>query len=187
MLQEPSARGHKSWVYKQGQGGDAGLWSLDLIRQTFWRHGIRRSSATRPISIHNLAAWCYRTMDLADHAAAIQQFINEFHLQTYGLAGNSFHRCYPRDASRMAAKARRPSRVLLSSHCCASAGRRAALPAAAVGCARSMCSGIWLIAADEGEPDEDGAGAATRDVPTGWRRWEASEGWKRPHFAPSLP
>jgi 5-methylcytosine-specific restriction enzyme B len=80
----------KSWVYKQGQGDDDGLWSLDPNLQNILATRHKSFVGARPISIHNLAAWCYRSENVASHAAAIQRFIDEFHLQTYGLVETAF-------------------------------------------------------------------------------------------------
>ncbi len=80
----------KSWVYKQGQGADSALWSLDPDLQNILANRHQAFVGARPVSIHNLAAWCYRLIDLPDHGAAIQRFIDEFHLIAYGLLGTAF-------------------------------------------------------------------------------------------------
>ena len=157
-------RGDKSWVYKQGQGDDGGLWSLDPNLQNILATRHQAFVGARPISIHNLAAWCYRTMDVADHAAAIQQFIDEFHLQTYGLVGTAFTDVldatlagWPLGAAPLTGAAVFALLVPLPGPVAAAAvgvpGPVPAIPA------------MPIPADEDDEPDEDGAGAATWDVP----------------------
>lgn len=80
----------KPFVYRQGSGTANDLWSFEpnLLAVLTERHSdvIGRI----PISIHNLAAWCYRQKEVASHKASIAQFIEEFHLRTHGLVGTIF-------------------------------------------------------------------------------------------------
>ncbi|WP_445219338.1 AAA family ATPase [Bradyrhizobium sp. Pa8] len=80
----------KQFVYRQGSDTANDLWSFDpdLLTVLSARHSdvIGRI----PISIHNLATWCYRQKDVASQKAAIAQFVEEFHLRTYGLVGAIF-------------------------------------------------------------------------------------------------
>ena len=136
------------------------------ICKTFWRHGIRRSSAQgRSLSI---------TLQLVlpdDGFCGSRRcnpaIINEFHLQTYGLVGTAFTDVldatlagWPLGAAPLTGAAVFALLVPLP-------GPAAALPAAAVGVPGPVPAvPATPIAADEDdEPDEDGAGAATWDVP----------------------
>lgn len=80
----------KQYVYKQGSDTANDLWSFDpdLLAVLSERHGDVVGHI--PISIHNLATWFYRQKDITSHKAAIAAFIEEFHLQTYGLVGAVF-------------------------------------------------------------------------------------------------
>jgi 5-methylcytosine-specific restriction protein B len=84
-------RDHKKFVYNQGTGASSDLWSLDpnLPAVLENRHALVLGK-TIPISIHNLAVWCYRTLDLPDQQAAIDRFIEEFGLKTYNVLGSAF-------------------------------------------------------------------------------------------------
>lgn len=44
----------------------------------------------RPLSVHNLAVWFYRTEEFPDQTAAITRFAEEFRLSDYGLIGSVF-------------------------------------------------------------------------------------------------
>lgn len=159
-------RTSKSWIYKQGQEPDNGLWSLDPSLQNVLAARHKAFVGARPISIHNLAAWCYRTMDVPDHAAAIQQFIDEFHLQAYGLVGTAFTDVldatlagWPLDAAPLSGAAifalLVPPPVPAAAPAATAAGRPGAVSPAAP-----------IVADDEDEPEEEDAGAATWDAPT---------------------
>jgi len=81
----------KQWIYKQGTGASSDLWSLDpdlpnVLRN---RHAVV-IGRTLPISVHNLAVWCYRTVDLPSHQAGIDRFVEEFGLATYNVLGSVF-------------------------------------------------------------------------------------------------
>ncbi|SCB25910.1 AAA domain (dynein-related subfamily) [Bradyrhizobium yuanmingense] len=80
----------KQFVYRQGSGTANDLWSLDpnLVTVLSERHADVIGQI--PISIHNLAVWCYRQKEVASHQAAIAEFIEEFHLNTYGLVPDIF-------------------------------------------------------------------------------------------------
>jgi 5-methylcytosine-specific restriction protein B len=66
----------KPWIHKQGTGASSDLWSLDpdLAAVLRDRHAVV-IGRTAPISVHNLAVWCYRTLDLPNQQAAIDRFV----------------------------------------------------------------------------------------------------------------
>jgi 5-methylcytosine-specific restriction protein B len=84
--------GKQQFLYKQGTGTSNDLWSLDpnMIPVLAARH--KEVVGEIPISIHNLATWCYRAIDVASHQVAIDTFIEEFNLLKYGLVGSIFER-----------------------------------------------------------------------------------------------
>lgn len=80
----------KPFIYLQGTGAKSDLWSLhpNLVANLKSRGGAVIGSI--PISVHNLAAWCYRLHNVDSHKAAIERFVNEFDLEGYGLLGDIF-------------------------------------------------------------------------------------------------
>jgi 5-methylcytosine-specific restriction protein B len=80
----------KAFIYVQGTGASNDLWSFHpdflMVLATQGADVI----GTVPISIHNLAAWCYRRENIPTHQAAIDRFIEEFELLPYKLVGNAF-------------------------------------------------------------------------------------------------
>jgi 5-methylcytosine-specific restriction enzyme B len=81
----------KPWIYKQGTGASSDLWSLDpdLAIALRERHEVV-IGRTVPISVHNLAVWCYRTLDFSNQQAAIDRFVEEFGLTGYNVLGFGF-------------------------------------------------------------------------------------------------
>src|SRR5271165_2875905 len=161
-------RTDKSWVYKQGQGADSNLWSLDPDLQNILATRHQAFVGARPISIHNLTAWCYRTVDVPDHATAIQRFVDEFHLQSYSLVGTAFTDVidatlagWPLAAAPLTAAA-----IFALLVPPPTADPVPVTGAAGPGPAAAATHAAAPIAAEEeDEPDDDGAGAATWDVP----------------------
>jgi 5-methylcytosine-specific restriction enzyme B len=80
----------KQFFYKQGTGTSNDLWSFDPNMLTVLAVRHKEVAGEIPISIHNLAVWCYRAIDIASHQAAIDTFIEEFNLLKYGLVGSIF-------------------------------------------------------------------------------------------------
>lgn len=80
----------KSFIYVQGTGASSDLWSFhpDFL-QVLTDRGTE-IIGTVPISIHNLAAWFYRQIEVASHKDAIADFVSEFQLNKYGLVGTIF-------------------------------------------------------------------------------------------------
>lgn len=80
----------KQFLYRQGSGTSNDLWSLDPNMLSTLATRSKDVVGDIPVSIHNLAAWCYRLLDHPSHQAAIDRFANEFNLQSYGLIGPVF-------------------------------------------------------------------------------------------------
>ncbi|WP_175539916.1 AAA family ATPase [Methylobacterium sp. yr596] len=83
-------RSDKSSVYaREGEDKDLRWW---LAQDFAAELAVRQSKVlgARPLSIHHLAAWCYRDEDLKDQAEAIQRFRDEFRLDAYGLVPDVF-------------------------------------------------------------------------------------------------
>lgn len=80
----------KQFIYLQGTGASNDLWSFhpDFLTILATRGG--DIVGTVPISVHNLAAWCYRVEDVPSHQGAIDRFVQEFQLATYNLVGRAF-------------------------------------------------------------------------------------------------
>jgi 5-methylcytosine-specific restriction protein B len=83
-------RKDKQFLYKQGIGTSNDLWSLDpaIIKILNDRHA--EVIGEIPISVHNLATWCYRDLEFLTQQEAIAKFIEEFDLIRYGLLGAIF-------------------------------------------------------------------------------------------------
>jgi 5-methylcytosine-specific restriction protein B len=157
----------KPWVYKlrkKGPGNDEDLWSLDPDLQNILATRHKSFVGARPISIHNLAAWCYRSVDVASHGTAIQQFIEEFHLRSYGLVGTAFTDVpdatlagwplspVPLTASAIFALLVPPP-------------ARGVAPAGGATGTVALMNAPPTVVDDEEEPDEEPVAAATWDVP----------------------
>ncbi len=82
--------GKQQFLYKQGTGTSNDLWSLDpnMIKILGERH--KEVIGDIPLSVHNLAAWCYRNIEFSSQAAALAKFVKEFNLEKYGLLGPIF-------------------------------------------------------------------------------------------------
>jgi 5-methylcytosine-specific restriction enzyme B len=80
----------KSFIYLQGSGASNDLWSFHPNLLTILATQGSEVIGTVPISIHNLAAWCYRYENILTQHAAIDRFIEEFELVSYNLVGNAF-------------------------------------------------------------------------------------------------
>ena len=80
----------KQFLYRQGSGKSNDLWSLDPNILSVLATRSKDVIGELPISIHNLAAWCFRTIDHPSHQAAIDRFIQEFNLLSYKLVGPVF-------------------------------------------------------------------------------------------------
>ncbi len=80
----------KPFIYLQGTGASNDLWSFnpDFLRVL----GERGTDVIGivPISVHNLAAWCYRLEGFPSHQNAIDRFVDEFRLAAYNLVGAAF-------------------------------------------------------------------------------------------------
>lgn len=83
-------RADKSFIYHQGSGASTDLWSFhpDFIKVLSSQ--AKAVVGTIPISVHNLAAWCYRLESLTSHQAAVDRFVEEFEFAEYGLIGSVF-------------------------------------------------------------------------------------------------
>lgn len=80
----------KPFIYLQGSGASNDLWSFHPDFLTVLATRGADVIGIVPISVHNLAAWCYRLEDLPSHQAAIDRFVDEFKLVAYKLVGNVF-------------------------------------------------------------------------------------------------
>lgn len=80
----------KSFIYVQGSGASNDLWSFhpDFLNVLASRGTEVVGSV--PLSIHSLAVWFYRMIDVPSHKDAINSFVNEFALSKYGLIGSIF-------------------------------------------------------------------------------------------------
>ncbi len=72
----------KKFFYKQGGGSSNDLWSIDPNMVPILTAQHDELIGAIPQSVHNLAVWCYRDLELPSHAAAIERFIEEFELRT---------------------------------------------------------------------------------------------------------
>lgn len=83
-------RSDKSFIYaREGEGDDVRWWlAKDFAANLATRQA--KALGARPLSIHHLAAWFYRDVDLVDQAAAIARFRGEFQLDSYGLVPDVF-------------------------------------------------------------------------------------------------
>lgn len=158
-------RGDKSFIFRKRGSGDEALWSLDpdLVNILATRH--TEVIGARPISVHNLATWCYRAEDVADHAAAIQRFIDEFKLQKYGLVGNAFTAAQDTTLSSWPLTTTQLTAAQIFSLLVPppAAPPPATVPAAAAGVPAVAAAGGAASTAEEDE-EEDTATAATWEV-----------------------
>lgn len=83
-------RSSKPFIYgRQGMKAAARWWlSDDYLAALAAQQG--SVIGLRPLSVHHLAAWCYRDFEVTDHAEAIQRFVDEFRLAAYGLVPDAF-------------------------------------------------------------------------------------------------
>ncbi len=80
----------KPFIYLQGTGASNDLWSFHPDFLTVLATRGTDVIGIVPISVHNLATWCYRLEDVASHQAAIDRFVDEFKLVAYNLVGAVF-------------------------------------------------------------------------------------------------
>lgn len=81
----------KTFIFpRQGEGDAAFRWlpgDPDLVLADEYRRVIGR---VRPLSLHHIAVWFLRDVDVATHEAAVEQIRDLFHLDAYGLVPQTF-------------------------------------------------------------------------------------------------
>ncbi|UPJ50387.1 AAA family ATPase [Bradyrhizobium sp. 200] len=85
-------RNDRPWIYRRDtntEGTTTGFaFKEPLISILTARH--KQVLGAIPLSIHHLAVWMYRVVNVANHDEAINKFIDEFNLVSYGLVGSIF-------------------------------------------------------------------------------------------------
>jgi len=85
-------RNDRPWIYRRDEdaAGNTTGFALKENPATILAERHKEVIGAIPLSVHHLAAWFYRTTDVASHDDAINRFVDEFRLAAYGLVGSVF-------------------------------------------------------------------------------------------------
>jgi MoxR-like ATPase len=85
-------RNERPWIYRRDvdSGGNTTGFAIKENPAAILASRHKDVIGAIPLSIHHLAVWVYRTVDIANHDVAINRFVDEFKLTTYGLVGSIF-------------------------------------------------------------------------------------------------
>jgi MoxR-like ATPase len=85
-------RNDRGWIYRRDTDADGNTTGFGLkenpVNILSGRH--REVIGAIPLSVHHLAVWLYRSVDVASHDAAIARLVDEFNLASYGFVGPIF-------------------------------------------------------------------------------------------------